>query len=120
MIIRVVADPPADFDRWVETEAQGAASPPEAAADGRRVFETGTCAGCHRVRGTPAAGNAGPDLTHIGRRATIGAGVLPMSEDNLRHWITDPQSVKPGAAMPPTTLPADQLSALVAYLRGLR
>ena len=116
MIIRVVADAPGDFDRWVASEAEPAAS----VADGRRIFETGTCAGCHRIRGTAAAGNTGPDLTHIGRRATIGAGVLPMSDDNLRRWISDPQSVKPGAAMPPTTLPADQLSALVAYLRGLR
>jgi cytochrome c oxidase subunit 2 len=119
MIIRVVADPPAEFDRWVDAEAQPA--PASALAlDGRRTFEAGTCAGCHRVRGTAAIGNAGPDLTHFGGRATIGAGVLPMSDDNLRRFITDPQRSKPGAAMPPTTLAADQLDALVAYLRGLR
>jgi cytochrome c oxidase subunit 2 len=117
MIIRLVADTPADFDRWVAEQAQ-----PAAASDGpgRRVFETQTCAGCHRVRGTAAAGNVGPDLTHFGGRATIGAGVLPMSAANLGRWITDPQSVKPGAAMPPTTLAPDELTALVAYLEGLR
>ncbi|MGH9011445.1 MAG: c-type cytochrome [Acidimicrobiia bacterium] len=79
-----------------------------------------TCAGCHRIRGTAAQGNVGPDLTHFGGRATIGAGVLPMSTENLRRWITDPQSIKPGATMPPTTLAADQLNALIAYLEGLR
>jgi cytochrome c oxidase subunit 2 len=117
MIIRLVADTPADFDRWVAEQAQ-----PAAPSDGlgRGIFETQTCAGCHRIRGTAAAGNVGPDLTHFGGRATIGAGVLPMSAANLGRWITDPQSVKPGAAMPPTTLAADQLAALVAYLEGLR
>jgi cytochrome c oxidase subunit II len=119
MIIRVVADPPAEFERWVTAEAQPAAAS-AVALDGRRSFDAGTCAGCHRVRGTAAIGNAGPDLTHVGSRATIGAGVLPMSDENLRRFITDPQRIKPGAAMPPTTLPDDQLDALVAYLRGLR
>jgi len=118
MIIRVVADPPAEFDRWVDTQSQPAADS-ALAADGRRIFEGATCAGCHRVRGTSAVGNTGPDLTHFGGRATLGAGVRPSSDENLRRWITDPQSIKPGAAMPPTTLPADQLDALVAFLRGL-
>jgi cytochrome c oxidase subunit 2 len=117
MLIRVVADTPADFDRWIDGEAAAAAP---SGSDGRRIFETGTCAGCHRIRGTTAVGNVGPDLTHIGRRGTIGAGVLTMSDGNLRRWITDPQGTKPGAAMPPTTLPAGDLDALVAYLRGLR
>jgi cytochrome c oxidase subunit 2 len=118
MIIRVVADPAADFDRWMDTQAQPGAEA-ALALDGRRIFEGATCAGCHRVRGTSAVGNAGPDLTHFGGRATLGAGVRPLTDENLRRWITDPQSIKPGAAMPPTTLPADQLDALVAFLRGL-
>jgi len=118
MIIRVVADPPAEFDRWVDSQSQRGADQ-ALALQGRHVFESATCAGCHRVRGTAAVGNAGPDLTHLAARATIGAGVLENSDENLRHWITDPQSVKPGAIMPPTTLPADQLDALVAFLREL-
>jgi cytochrome c oxidase subunit II len=117
MIIRVVADPPVDFQRWMEEQAQ-----PAVAADpaGQRLLEGQTCAGCHRVRGTAATGNAGPDLTHFGGRATLGAGVLPVSDENLRRFISDPQSVKPGAAMPPTTLAPDQLDRLVAYLKALR
>jgi cytochrome c oxidase subunit 2 len=122
MIIRVVADPPAEFERWVAEEAQPAAPSPEMAdGTGQRIFEAQTCAGCHRIRGSAAvAGNVGPDLTHVGRRATIGAGVLPMSAQNLRRFIVDPQSVKPGATMPPTTLSPEELSALVAYLESLR
>jgi cytochrome c oxidase subunit 2 len=115
MIIRVVADPPADFDRWVADQAR-----PAAAREGAELFERQTCAGCHRIRGTAAVGTAGPDLTHIGGRTTIGAGVLPMSNENLRRWIGNPQSIKPGAAMPPTTLAPAELDALVAYLEALR
>jgi len=118
MIIRVVADPPAEFDRWVDAQSQPGAET-ALALEGRHVFESATCAGCHRVRGTAAVGNVGPDLTHLAGRATIGAGVLENSDENLRRWITDPQSVKPGAIMPPTTLPGDQLDAIVAFLRGL-
>ena len=117
MIIRVVADARADFDRWMAAQAEPAAP---SDATGRPIFETQTCAGCHRVRGTAAEGAVGPDLTHFAGRATLGAGVLPTSPDNLRRWITDPQGVKPGVTMPPTTLSADQLNALVAYLEGLR
>jgi cytochrome c oxidase subunit 2 len=117
MIIRVVADTPADFDAWVAREAEPAQV---AAPAGRQVFENQTCAGCHTSRGTAAAGKVGPDLTHFGRRATLGAGVRPRTDANLERWITDPQSIKPGVGMPPTTLSADQLNALVAFLEGLR
>ena len=117
MLIRVVADAPAGFDAWMAREAEPADA---SVAAGRELFERQTCAGCHTVRGTEAAGTVGPDLTHFGRRDTLGAGVKPRTDENLAHWIADPQSVKPGVTMPPITLPADQLDSLVAYLEGLR
>ena len=43
---------------------------------GKAVFLRKQCAACHTVRGTPAAGTTGPDLTHVGSRRTIGAGLL--------------------------------------------
>jgi cytochrome c oxidase subunit II len=115
MIIRVVAEAPADFDRWMAEQSQ-----PAAALPGQRLFESQTCAGCHEIRGSGAAGQVGPDLTHFGGRATLGAGVLPLTDENLRRWISDPQSVKPGAVMPPTTLPPAELDTLIAYLKALR
>jgi len=117
MIIRVVADAPAQFDAWMAREAEPAQV---AAPAGRQIFENQTCAGCHTIRGTAAAGKVGPDLTHFGRRDTLGAGVRPRTDENVERWIVDPQSIKPGVAMPPTTLSADQLNALVAFLEGLR
>jgi cytochrome c oxidase subunit 2 len=61
----------------------------------------------------------GPDLTHLGSRNKIGAGILPMTADELRGWIANAQTVKPGAQMPPQDLTDDQLDALVAYLVSL-
>jgi cytochrome c oxidase subunit 2 len=119
MIIRVVADAPADFDAWMAREAQPA-DDAATGGPGRPVFETQSCAGCHTVRGTAAAGTVGPDLTHFGRRDTLGAGVRPRTDGDLARWITDPQSIKPGAAMPPTTLSPADLRDLVAFLEGLR
>ena len=62
------------------------------------------CALCHTIRGTSAGGTFGPDLTHLGSRAYIGADVLPLTPGSLAAWIADPHSVKPGVNMPPVQL----------------
>ena len=72
------------------------------------------------MRGTPANGVFGPDLTHLMSRATIGAGVAPNTPENLRAWVNDPAALKPGARMPAMKLSNDQLDQLVAYLVTLR
>jgi cytochrome c oxidase subunit 2 len=45
---------------------------------------------------------------------------LPNTRGNLGGWILDPQSTKPGVAMPPTALAASDLQALLAYLESLQ
>jgi cytochrome c oxidase subunit 2 len=75
---------------------------------------------CHTISGTEAAGSVGPDLTHLASRATIGAGLLPNTAEHLARWVVDPQSTKPGNAMPPNALHREDVPALVAYLRTLR
>jgi cytochrome c oxidase subunit II len=79
-----------------------------------------SCARCHAVAGTPAAGRASPDLPHLAGRATIAAGILPNTRGNLAGWILDPQALKPGAYMPPNPLAPPDLHAVVAYLETLR
>jgi cytochrome c oxidase subunit 2 len=76
---------------------------------------------CHTVRGTPAAGTRGPDLTHVGTRASIGAGLLPNNAGTLAGWIASSQHLKPGNLMPEfKELSAEDLKALAAYLEGLK
>jgi cytochrome c oxidase subunit 2 len=84
------------------------------------VFLRSGCVACHSVRGTPASGLLGPDLTHVGARITLAAGTLPNNRGNLQAWIADPQGVKPGAQMPRLELSAADLSAVTAYLAGLK
>ena len=119
MQIRVFVHPKADFDRWVAAQQARAPESPEVAV-GRAVFLGTACVSCHRVRGTPADGTFGPDLTHLMSRTTIGAGVARNTPENLRQWIKDPAELKPGVLMPAMNLADDQLGAVVAYLLTLK
>ena len=78
------------------------------------------CAYCHTVRGTPAGGRVGPDLTHLASRLTLAGGTLPNTRGNLAGWIVDPQGVKPGAKMPSHLLAPNDLEALLTYLQSLK
>jgi cytochrome c oxidase subunit 2 len=121
MALDVIAESDEEFDRWLDAMRQPARDPAEdAASRGRDVFMQTRCVGCHTIRGSGAAGQVGPDLTHIATRSTLGAGTLANTPDNLAAWIRDPQSVKPGNQMPANLLSADDLHAVVQYLETLR
>jgi cytochrome c oxidase subunit 2 len=122
MILYVIAEPEEQFAAWLEGQRQPAAVPAsDAAIRGRHQFETRACALCHTVRGTPALGSVGPDLTHVASRGTIAGGMLPNNIANLHAWATHAQSLKPGAQMPDITqFSGEELHQLVEYLRSLR
>ncbi len=101
-----------------QQDAAGAGS--EQAA-GRALFMEAGCGACHRVAGTEANGLAGPDLTFIGDRTTLGAGILPNHRGTLIGWIGDSQSIKPGNRMPRyDRLSARELDAIAAWLERQR
>jgi cytochrome c oxidase subunit II len=118
MQVRVVSETADQFNAWLQVQRQPVAS---SGSPGEQVFLRNTCVACHAIRGLPAAGNVGPDLTHFGSRTTLGAGVVANTPTNLRQWISNAQSVKPGVLMPgyQTLIPAD-LDALVTYLESLK
>lgn len=117
MQLRVVAEPREQFDAWV----RGQQATATAQGRGLEVFLANTCASCHFVGGTAAGARVGPDLTHLGSRSTLGAGVLDNNPENLRHWIQSPQDVKPGVRMPNFTQLSDaDLDALTQYLGSLK
>lgn len=120
MSFLVVAESPKQFQGWLATQTQPATASSGVAALGKRVFLNSTCVGCHTIQGTTAQATKGPDLTHFGSRSTIAANTLPNTRGNLAAWIEDPQSIKPGALMPPAVLSPRQLHALVAFLEGLK
>jgi cytochrome c oxidase subunit 2 len=117
----VVAEPRADFRRWLAEQAGPARRPSdETIARGQQVFLGSACVYCHTIAGTNASGRVGPDLTHVASRLSLAAATIPNSVGNLAGWILDPQHVKPGNRMPATDLTGPDLQALLAYLESLR
>jgi cytochrome c oxidase subunit 2 len=80
MSFYVVVPEKADFAAWLEQQ-RGPAQPPAhpRAERGQEVFLASGCGACHTIRGTAAGGVIGPDLTHVGSRVSLGAGILPMN-----------------------------------------
>ena len=122
MGIAVFAEDSATFRLWARQQLADAAIPNDSlTAEGRQLFESGPCALCHTARGTSAAAQVAPDLTHVGSRTTIGAGALPNTLGNLEAWIANAQAIKPGVLMPPiTTFSGRQLRAVATYLASLK
>jgi cytochrome c oxidase subunit 2 len=123
MLLRVYAQTPADFAAWVDQQRQPAVQDFEGnaiAAEGEAVFMRNACINCHAVSGTVATGRFGPDLTHLASRDTIASGAIQNNAGNLRKWIDDPNSMKPGALMPAMHLNDHDLDVITAYLTQLR
>jgi cytochrome c oxidase subunit 2 len=113
MALWVVAEPDDTFARWRETQRL-----PARASD--ETF-LAYCAACHAIRGTPARGTLGPDLTHVGSRFSLAAATLPNDTGALAAWIVSSQHIKPGNLMPqfPAQFDGETLERLAAYLAAL-
>lgn len=122
MAFFVVAMPRAEFETWYARESEPAAEPMlPLHARGRALFLENGCGACHTIRGTPASGQIGPDLTHVGSRLTIAAGTFPTNVGTLAGWIASAQHLKPGNQMASFgNLQGEQLRALAAYLESLK
>jgi cytochrome c oxidase subunit 2 len=119
MLLRVIVHPKDEFAAWVAAQKALAVDDP-AVRVGRELFQSTACINCHSVRGTPANGIFGPDLTHLMSRSTLGAGVASNTPENLRDWVNNPAALKPGALMPAMQLSRADLDQIVAYLLTLR
>lgn len=123
------ADP---FASWKKLQDADANENAAQIAAGRKNFSDKTCITCHTVRGHEGIGITGPDLTHIGARSTIAAGVLENTPEHLHLWLKDPLYFKPGNKMynggyidvatgdHKFTLNDAEIDSIVAYLRSLK
>jgi cytochrome c oxidase subunit 2 len=118
MSFAVVVETPEAYRQWRVGQLKPAR--PSRSAIGEQIFLGKPCTSCHSVRGSLAGGRVGPDLTHFASRKGIAAGTLPMTRGALAAWIVDPQSIKPGANMPPVRLEAGEIHPLLDYLEGLQ
>ncbi len=119
----VVAHAPEEFALLIaERRTPPTLLPPtEEVARGAELFRSTGCAACHRVAGSDANGLAGPDLSHVGSRRTLGAGIIPNNRGTMIGWIANSQAIKPGNRMPPyAVLSAEELRAIAAYLETQR
>jgi cytochrome c oxidase subunit II len=163
MLFRVIAVEPADFETFVsaaknfkpseelpavassseldsstsDSSAQSSSAGREVFAqantlNGRQLFEA-NCSACHAVKGSNARGVIGPDLSFLGSRSTIGAGIFKNEPKQLREWIAHSYKLKPGSLMPAydggtnpnmksggkgASLSQDELEAISKYLEG--
>lgn len=133
------------LDSWRTKQSPEKAEDAALIATGKALFLSKSCSSCHTVRGheingVPFGGLTAPNLTHVGSRSTIAAGLLENNPEQLRRWIHNPGDVKPGNKMyvgiggmagymkkneqgewvPNITLTADDEVALVAYLQSLK
>ena len=135
MLLRVYVDSPEEFQQWIASQQKtqgeitgstqdGALQADAAQAinahDGQLVFEQQACINCHTVGGTVANGRYGPDLTHLMSRETLAAGATTNTAENLKAWIDDPNTFKPGSLMPAMHLTDRQDAQITAYLLTLK
>lgn len=106
--------------------AQSAPAPaPTASSDpqvarGKQLFVAKGCVACHRAPGVAeATGTIGPNLRGFGSAPKI-AGVIDHTHENLINWLTNPQKLKPGTAMPSLGLSESEADAIAAFLETLK
>lgn len=121
MRIKVVAQTPEDFRKWIQHQQKPAIRPADSLGiAGEKLFQRSTCGSCHAIKGTAADSHIAPDLTHMASRETLLSGMLVNNPKNLRKWLKDPQKVKEGAHMPNFLLSKQELNAFVDYLEQLK
>jgi cytochrome c oxidase subunit 2 len=123
MLIKVVVHPQAEYAAWAQQAVIdfNRLNAPET-REGRELFKSLACAGCHTVTGITAGTFPGaPKLDGVASRPSIAGGVLsPVNEENLKRWIKNPPAVKPGTAMPNLGLDDDTVNKIVQWLLTLK
>lgn len=121
MALLLIAEPEGEYRQWVEHQMRDAVELDDPlAVAGREVFLSTACSSCHAVRGTSAAADFGPDLTHVASRRTLAAVTIPNTRGHMGGWIADPQAIKPGVEMPAVPLDNEDLLAILHYMMSLK
>lgn len=126
MLARVVAEPEAQFAKWLDdTRRAQAERPADMVAAGKLVAEQ-TCVQCHSfTRGRPSVNPQAPNLSDYGAKGPLSSQLKALKERDpqwLVKWVTDAPAIKPGTLMPPWkgVLTPIQIEAVVEYLKTLK
>lgn len=86
---------------------------------GRTAIAAYGCGSCHSIPGVRGAnGMVGPPLDHWAERRII-AGEVPNDPEHLITWLTVPQSIEPGTAMPNMGVTDGEARDMATYLYTL-
>jgi cytochrome c oxidase subunit 2 len=119
MRIKVVVDSQEDFKAWVANQQKPAAQPQTADEQAGLKILQGTCASCHSLDPNEKEAKVGPNLAHVYSRSEFAGSTFELTDDNLRRWLKDTQSMKPGNDMQITMLPKE-IDQVMAYLKLLK
>ncbi len=127
MMARLIVMPPAEYAEWAahgEKEGGEGKEHEPLAVRGERIVKNAGCLNCHNIEGPV---KVGPDWKGVyGRKVLLEGGkTVTADEDYLRESIVDPGAkiVKGFPNVMPTyktTLPKDDIDAVVAYLKTLK
>jgi cytochrome c oxidase subunit 2 len=118
MYFNVKAVSPTEFKHWVADMKKGPAKAVTASAkEGEQIFKN-NCMSCHAVG--KQGGQTAPNMSNFADRENI-AGFKEHTKGNVKKWIKDPDSIKPGAEMPAfgNKLSDEQINSLADYLFSL-
>jgi len=87
-----------------------------ASPEAKALLQAKACGACHVIPGVDGAyGKAGPSLKGLHERRRIVGGTLENNPDNLKVWLKDPKSMKPGSFMPDAGLTDEEVEILILY-----
>ena len=114
-----------EFKKWMKSMEKDNAKPKtDLAVEGEKLFKEKNCLSCHATDAKDKraeAARTAPNLANFGERTKV-AGVKDFNDENLRAWLKDPESIKPGNTMTGTypALNDGEIDALTEYLKGLK
>lgn len=138
---RAVALPKAEFEQWlIDQRADGIMPTDAQAVRGQELFLSNSCVGCHSIGGTEAAGQVGPNLTHLMSRLEFAGAIHDLylrdadgnftdqpNVDLLQQWVRcapELKAMRPenGVGMPclSDSITPEDAAAIVAYLVTLK
>jgi len=94
MRFRVIAQSPSDYEAWLESQRKGPAVKLADSSVENLFTSKFLCGSCHTVVNSGLS-TYGPNLTHLGSRATFASGYYELTRPKLIEWLMDAPSLIP-------------------------
>jgi cytochrome c oxidase subunit 2 len=105
-----------EFAAWTADMQEAPVTSAEVAA-GEELFKA-NCIQCHAIQ-PDGKSPVAPHMNGFAERQAI-AGILPMTPEDIKNWIRDPNAIKPGTLMPKVEMTEEELDQLTKYLLELK